>query len=197
MPDPLSIDPARSALLVMDCQVGIVAMHESGSVAALERASLLLAAARQVGIAVIYIQVGFRQGYPEIGKRNAGFSAIKQSGRFLIGAADTDIHPAVAPGPGDVVVWKRRVSAFAGSDLETILRARDIDTLILLGIATSGVVLSTVRHAADADYRLIVVGDCYLDRDDEVHRCLIEKVFQRQATVLTTDDTLSILRPAT
>jgi nicotinamidase-related amidase len=86
------------------------------------------------------------------------------------------------------------VSAFAGTDLETVLRAREVDTLILFGIATSGVVLSTIRHAADADYRMIVVGDCCLDRDDEVHRCLVEKVFPRQATVVTSDEILPVLR---
>jgi nicotinamidase-related amidase len=194
MPEPLSINPTRSALLVMDFQVGIVAMHETGSDTVLQRASLLLTAAREVSIPVIYIQVGFRQGYPEVSKRNLGFSSIKESGRFLLGGADTDIHPTVRPEPGDLTVWKHRVSAFAGTDLETLLRAREIDTLILFGIATSGVVLSTIRHAADADYRIIAVKDCCLDRDDEVHRCLVEKVFPRQATVLTSDDILPVLR---
>jgi nicotinamidase-related amidase len=93
-----------------------------------------------------------------------------------------------------VAGMQRLMSAFAGTDLETLLRAREIDTLILFGIATSGVVLSTIRHAADADYRIIAVKDCCLDRDDEVHRCLVEKVFPRQATVLTSDDILPVLR---
>ena len=68
-----------------------------------------------------------------------------------------------------------------------ILRASGIDTLVLTGLATSGVVLSTVRHAADADYRLVVVEDCCGDRDPEVHRVLTEKVFPRQATVTTAE----------
>jgi nicotinamidase-related amidase len=68
-----------------------------------------------------------------------------------------------------------------------ILRARQIDTLVLTGIATSGIVLSTARHAADHDYRLAIVSDACCDRDDEVHRVLIEKVFPRQATILTAD----------
>jgi len=177
----------------MDYQVGIVAMHATGSDAVLRRVSALLAAVRQVSIPVIHIQVGFRQGYPEVSKRNLGFNSIKQSGRFLLDGADTAVHPIVGPQMGDLSVWKHRVSAFAGTDLETILRAREIDTLILFGIATSGVVLSTVRHAADADYRVIVIKDCCLDRDDEVHRCLVEKVFPRQATVLTSDDILQVL----
>ena len=91
----------------------------------------------------------------------------------------------MAPAPGDVVVAKRRVSAFAGSDLGVVLRAGDIDTLVLTGIATSGVVLSTLRQAADLDYRLVVLADACLDGDQEVHRVLTEKVFPRQADVLT------------
>jgi nicotinamidase-related amidase len=155
---------------------------------------VVLAAARRARLPVIYIQVGFRKGYPEVSMRNQSFSAISQSGRFLLGEPDTDIHPAVEPHPGDLIVVKHRVSAFAGTDLETVLRAREVDTLILFGIATSGVVLSTIRHAADADYRMIVVRDCCLDRDDEVHRRLVEKVFPRQAIVLTADEILPALR---
>jgi nicotinamidase-related amidase len=85
----------------------------------------------------------------------------------------------------EIVVTKHRVSAFAGTDLDLMLRANGIETLILTGITTSGVVLSTLRHAADADYRLLVVGDCCSDGDEEAHRVLLEKVFPRQATITT------------
>jgi nicotinamidase-related amidase len=83
------------------------------------------------------------------------------------------------------VVTKRRVSAFTGSDLEVVLRSLGAGTLVLTGIATSGVVLSTLRQAADLDYRLVVLADACLDADPEVHRVLLEKVFPRQATVRT------------
>lgn len=197
MADPLSIRPDRSALLIMDCQIGIVARVPTGADAALQRAATLLPAARRAGIPVIYVQVGFRRGYPEVSKRNQSFSAMSQTGQFVIpDDPDAGIHPAVAPAPDDIIVVKKRVSAFAGSDLEMILRARDIETLILFGISTSGVVLSTVRQAADMDYRLIVVKDCCLDRDEEVHRVLTEKIFPPYATVLTSDELLSALRTA-
>jgi nicotinamidase-related amidase len=107
------------------------------------------------------------------------------SDRFL-GPPGADIPEAIQPRPGDVVVVKHRVSAFHGTDLETILRAKGVDTLVLAGIATSGVVLSTARHAADADYRLVIAKDACADRDDEVHRVLTEKVFPRQAAVVST-----------
>jgi len=84
-----------------------------------------------------------------------------------------------------MVVTKRRVSAFAGSDLETILRSHQIEHMVLTGISTSGVVLSTLREAADKDYRLSVLSDGCADLDPEVHNVLLNKVFPRQADVLT------------
>ena len=105
-------------------------------------------------------------------------------GGDVVDRAGAAIHPALAPEPGDVVVTKRRVSAFAGSDLDVVLRAGGIETLALCGIATSGVVLSTLRQAADLDYGLTVLRDACADRDDEVHRVLLDKVFPRQAEVV-------------
>lgn len=119
--------------------------------------------------------------------KNKIFSNIAQvpKARYLDEDDATQIHPAVAPQEGDVVVTKRRVSAFAGSDLDLVLRAAEIDTLVLAGIATSGVVLSTTREAADRDFRLVVLSDGCFDADSEVHRVLVEKIFPRQAEVMT------------
>ena len=170
-------------LLVMDVQQGIV--DRSPDPAYLNRVSQAASAARAAGVRVVYVRVGFRPGHPEISPANRSFSASAASGAFDDGSPATQIHPAVAPQPEDLVVTKRRVSAFAGSDLEVLLRGLGADTLVLSGIATSGVVLSTLRQAADLDYRLVVLSDACLDRDPEVHRVLTEKVFPRQAEVLT------------
>jgi len=184
MTAPLSIDPKTAALLVMDYQTSIVEMIASEKDALLARTAELVDVARRRGMRVLYVVVGFRAGYPEVSARNQSFGPIRESGRFVEGSAGTEVHAAVAPKPGEVVVTKHRVSAFAGTDLDMILRANGIETLVLAGIATSGVVLSTVRHAADADYRLVVVEDCCADRDPEVHRVLMEKVFARQGAVV-------------
>ncbi|WP_432991543.1 cysteine hydrolase family protein [Dactylosporangium sp. CA-233914] len=79
---------------------------------------------------------------------------------------------------------QRRVSAFAGSDLDLLPRSRGVEHLVLTGIATSGVVLSTLRQAADLDYGLTVLADGCLDNDEEVHRMLTRKIFPRQADVV-------------
>jgi nicotinamidase-related amidase len=147
-------------------------------------------AARAARILVVYVRVAFRSGLPEVSPKNKIFSNIAQGAqaRYMDADPSTQIHPAVAPQEGDVVVTKRRVSAFAGSDLDVVLRAGEIDTLVLAGIATSGVVLSTTREAADRDFRLVVLSDACCDADSEVHRVLVEKVFPRQAEVMTVAD---------
>jgi nicotinamidase-related amidase len=190
---PLKIDPKTAALLVMDFQTDIVAMAAADQEALLARTAKLMACARQAGARVLYVVVGFRAGYPEVNPRNASVAALRETGRFAAGAPGSEIHVAVAPKPGEVVVTKHRVSAFTGTDLEMVLRASGIETLLLAGLATSGVVLSTLRHAADADYRIVVVEDCCADRDPEVHRVLMEKVFTRQATVVRAEAILAAL----
>jgi nicotinamidase-related amidase len=172
------------ALLVMDMQVGIVTRFAQTD-DLLTLTSTAITAARAASIPVIYVVVAFRPGYPEVSPRNKSFSAIKQQQSPLSAPmTTTEIHPAIAPQPTDIVVTKRRVSAFSGSDLEVVLRAQDISHLVLCGIATSGVVLSTLREAADKDYQLTVLADCCVDSDEEVQRVLLSKVFPRQAEVV-------------
>ena len=145
----LSFDIARTALLAMDCQTGIVSIYAKPPEDFLERAATVLRAARNTGMTVVHVQVGFRPGLPEVSGRNKLFSAIKSSPQHqkLFEGATGAINPTLGPQADDIVVTKHRVSAFAGTDLEMILRAKDIDTLVLFGIATSGVVLSTLLHA--------------------------------------------------
>jgi nicotinamidase-related amidase len=181
----------------MDYQAGIVSNFARDE-ELLPRAADVLKQARTAGMGVIYVRVGFRPNFPEVSPRNAAFSAIKTSPHYqqMLAGPGGEIHSAVAPEESDIVVTKHRVGAFPGTDLEMILRARDIDTLVLFGISTSGVVLSTLRHAADADYRLIVIKDCCADQDLEVHSCLLNKVFPRQASVISAGEFLEALKPA-
>jgi nicotinamidase-related amidase len=176
------MDGGRTALLIMDVQPGIV--ERFGDDGLVGRLAAAAAAARAAGIRVIYVKVGFREGHPEISPRSRTFSRIAELGGFVEGVS-SEVHPGVGPEPGDIVVTKRRVSAFAGSDLDVVLRAGAIEQLALCGIATSGVVLSTLRQAADLDFSLTVLSDGCADADHEVHRVLCEKVFPRQAEVLT------------
>jgi len=175
---------SNTALLVMDVQAGIVGMLPD-SKTILDSVAKVIAYARAKKIPVIYVVVGFRQGGPEISMNNKSFAVSKEK----LGGANMEefmkVHPDVAPVAGEVTVIKRRVSAFTGSDLEVVLRAYSISHVVLTGISTSGVVLSTTREAADKDYRITILSDCCADGDEEVHRVLTTKVYPRQADVLT------------
>lgn len=179
---------ATQALLVMDVQNGVVERYGDSSGELLGNLAAAVAAARKASVPVIYVRVAFRYGAPEISRRNRIFSHLAAAGGMSESDRGTQIHPAVAPQPGDILVTKKRVSAFAGSDLEMVLRSRGVDALVLTGIATSGVVLSTLRQAADLDYELTVLRDGCADADPEVHRVLLDKVFPRQAAVMTTEE---------
>jgi nicotinamidase-related amidase len=189
-------DLSRAAVLSMDLQNAIVSVYAKGHEDFMPRVAGVLKAARAKAMSVIHVQVGFRPGFPEISSRNALFAAVKASLQWqqvFQGTAGA-IHADAAPEGEEVVVTKHRISAFSGTDLEMVLRAKEIDTLVLFGIATSGVVLSTFLHAADSDYRLVVVKDCCLDQQAGVHDALIDKVFPRMATVVTASELIEALK---
>jgi nicotinamidase-related amidase len=191
MPELSHIDPGSTALLVMDYQVDTLTrfMTAAQSADAIARVPDLIATARDAGMMVIHVVVAFRPGHPEVSSRNPVFSWLKANGMAVVaGSEGAAIHPAAAARGGESIVVKHRISPFVGTDLETLLRANGIDTLVLAGVHTSGVVLSTVRHAGDLDYRLIVVRDCCADPDAEVHAMLLDIVIAKQAAVVTTTE---------
>ena len=175
-----------TALLVMDMQAAILGRIPDPATL-LTNVNKAIAAARSRQLPVIYVVVGFREGGPELSLNNKAFTAMGGRERWTVAhiAEWMKIHPDVAPRAGDIIVTKRRISAFTGSDLEVVLRAQGIQHMVLSGISTSGVVLSTLREAADKDYRLTVLADCCADADEEVHRVLTAKVFPRQAEVVS------------
>jgi len=173
MAEQLSFDRNKTAVLIMDYQNRQLSnFSDAFRDELLVKANTVLAKARREGIPVIYVEVRRGERTPE-----------------------TEIHSSVTPQTGEVVVTKSRVGPFSTTDLDTILQSKGIETLVLMGISTSGVVLSTVRWAADIDYKLIVLSDCCADRDEEVQRVLMEKVFLflGQATVVTSQEFLQAL----
>ncbi|WP_144916264.1 cysteine hydrolase family protein [Mucilaginibacter frigoritolerans] len=181
-----SIKP-NTALLVMDMQLAVIRnlpnyLEITGKVAE------AIAFARSKNILVLFVVVSFRPGMPEISMNNKVFSATKERASHINMDELMKIDNAVAPVLGEIIITKRRISAFTGSDLEVILRANDIQHIILSGVATSGVVLSTLCEAADKDYGITVLSDCCTDGDAEAHNMLTRKVFIRHASVLTLEE---------
>ena len=168
----------------MDMQLGILARYPQHP-ELIARLSEAITVARKKGIPVIFVRLGFREGMPEVSDSNLIFSALKQQLATVDLQEFRQIHPQLDVQSTDFIVEKRRVSAFTGSDLEVVLRAQGITHLVLGGYATGGVVLSTLREAADKDYRISVLSDGCADADPVIHQTLVERVFPRQAEVLT------------
>ncbi|BCF89070.1 isochorismatase family cysteine hydrolase [Paraburkholderia largidicola] len=196
MSQPLSIDPKTSALLLMDFQ-GFVLDNFLTPAAAAEvvgNASKLLRASRAVDMLTIHVTVAFRPGYPEISPGNKLFTYLKESGLVTPGSGGTEIHKDLTPLELEPVVAKHRIGAFTGTDLERLLRANGIETLVLAGVTTTGVVLSTVRQAFDLDYQMVIASDGCTDPDEQTHVVLIEKVISQHAAVQLTADIEAALK---
>ena len=188
------LDNKRTALLIADFyEAMMTSIPHAVDRGVVDRTAALQQAARDAGLMVCYCATVFRPGYPEIGERNKTFGQRKASGQPAVFDPLAVIHPAVAPAEGEVVVGKHRVNALYGTGLDVALRANDINTLIILGYATSGVVLSTVRYASDLDYNLYVVEDCCSDSDTVVHEFLTGRIFPRQAEVVQSSDIVAAL----
>lgn len=184
----------NTALLVMDMQSAVI-RHLPDYNEITGNVAKAIAFARANSIPVLFVVVNFRPGMPEVSLRNKIFSASKQRSMSMSMNINMDdvmkIDPALSPTSDEIVITKRRLSAFTGSDLEVVLRAQDIQHLILTGVATSGVVLSTLREAADKDYRITVVSDCCTDADIEVHQVLTNRIFPGQASVISLEEWLA------
>ena len=197
MPDIVSniaLDKDRTALLIADFyEAMMTTIPHAVERGVIEKTAALQKAARDAGIMVCYCATVFRPGYPEIGARNKTFGQRKTAGQAAVFDPLAVIHPDVAPIEGEVVVGKHRVNALYGTGLDVALRANDIHNLIILGYATSGVVLSTIRYASDLDYNLYVVEDCCSDSDVEVHEFLTGRIFPRQAEVVQSTEIIAAL----
>jgi nicotinamidase-related amidase len=182
-----ALDPETTALLVMDVQP-LFLTQCADSARLIANINRLTAQARSAGTASTFVRVAFRPGYPELSDASPLAEVVKTAGVLVEGGNDTELDPRIDRGVGDLVVTKHRTSAFSGSDLEMILRATGVRTLVLSGFSTAGVILSTVDAAFDLDYRVVVAADCCADPDFDVHDVLIRKVLPRRATVAGADE---------
>lgn len=174
----------RTALLAMDLQVSHVERMPDSY---LSRAASAMESARAADIPVIHVAFRLRPGHVDVHPRNKILGSVPARA-FTEDDPGAAIHPDVAPRHDEIVIHKNRVSAFAGNNLRQILAARGIDDLVLAGIATGGVVLSTVLHAADLDYSITVLSDACADPNPDLHDTLLTQVFTRYGEVIGTAD---------
>src|SRR4051812_39524917 len=175
-----------TVLLVMDVQSMIVAPAPPEM---LEAVACAIAGARTAGVPVVYVRIALRPGRAGVSPRNKRLTRLHQV--LTEGAPGLEFHPAIAPEPHDIVLTKHRVSAFAGSGLDALLRSLGATHLVLTGVSTSTVVLMTAMTAADLDFDVTVLSDACFDTRPGVHSMLMSDIFPSMATVATADEWVS------
>ena len=184
-----AIVPGKTALVVMHYQTDVLGLFPSVARTLLSHTRELCEAARAKGVGVYFANLRFQPGYPEVSPLNRNGQGIKRLGLFV----DDEIAPELNRQANEPLIIAHRASVFFGTDLQARLTARGIDSLIMAGIASTGVVLSSVAYASDADFRLYTVKDCCYDPDLVVHEHLFSTAFASRTTVLSLADALTLL----
>ena len=140
--------------------------------------------AREAGVKIGYVRIGFSADYRECPPNSRIFQGAKKAGMFKLGGWGTEVHPALAPQPGDFDIIKHRVSPFYATALEAILQAQQIKRLYVSGVSSSGAVLSAAKDGHDRGYDVFVLDDCCCALNEPQHQAVIDQV-KRMTTVLT------------
>ena len=190
MPEPrqdvLELDVVRTALILLDYQN--YSVHPEGHWAsvtpglveriagALARTAVALAAAREASMCVIHVQNAWRPGHPDINRHAPWQRDAKAAGRSTEGNWGVEFFEPLAPIDGELVVRKRAVSGFAGTDLDRLLRVRDVSAVVIAGVITNFAAEGTARDASDRGLRVAVLGDCCESITDEMHAFAVTQV---------------------
>jgi nicotinamidase-related amidase len=164
----------KTALIIGDLQRGITGAYPFAR-QVLPPLTELLPRARAAGVLVVFVRIAFRANRADLPKDNALFSSFFEAREiFHEGVPGTEIDLPVHD--EDVVILKRRASAFAGTDLELVLRAHSVESIAVAGVATSAMVAATCYDAADRGYRVTVLRDGCADGDSTIHDFFMDKV---------------------
>ena len=182
-PQPVPLEPARTALVIVDMQNAFVhkggmfdlaGMDVSAAQRVVQSVRTMLDAARPAGLRIVYLQMGYRPDLADSGgpsspnwHKELALVLMRErpelAGRLLIhGTWDFAIVDELAPAPGDIVIPKARYSGFFGTPLDSVLRTAGITHLVFAGIATNVCVESTLRDAFFREYWPVLVEDATL-----------------------------------
>jgi len=197
------IDPQRTAMIVVDMENDFVApgapLETPAGRAMLPTLKRALTFCREHGIPVIYTTHAHRRGGCDMGRFKDLWPPIRQGAGLVEGESGIEIYPEIAPQAGEIVITKRRYSAFYGTDLEIILRGLGVDTVVISGVTTENCCHATARDALFRDYKVVFLSDATgtFDYPDvgqggmtaaEVHRATLVILSVSTAHVMTTDE---------
>ncbi|ORJ92535.1 hypothetical protein A6F55_24175 [Prescottella equi] len=179
----------RTALIVGDMQTGITSNFAFAELV-VPRIAHTLSQVRTRDISVIYLRAALRTSTDDIGGGNHLFAAFHGAGPlFREDSPLTEVDSRLAPQSHDSVVLKRRTSGFAHTDLDLILRARQVSSIALCGVATSAMVAATVYAASDHDYAITVLRDLCADESAAMHDLLCDQIFPARGVDVVTAQT--------
>jgi nicotinamidase-related amidase len=201
------LDPDRCAVLVIDMQNDLI--HPDGKIATygldmsgmyeiLPRCAAFIDDARTLGVLVVHVQTVCLPGGASLSEswRRALGTILEGDAEFVReGSWGAQICEECAPRPGEPVITKRRSSAFRATDLDLILRANAIRTVVIIGEQTPGCVEATYRDAAYHDYYNVLVEDCIAAYDRGLHEASLA-IQRARHDVCTADEVLAIWRRA-
>jgi len=133
-----------------------------------------LAAARAKGWVVAHVHIGFADDYSDLPKNGQLFRKVSKFGAVKLGSWGVAPYEGFEPLPGEIVVSRPRNSAFYKTGLDAELRARNVDRVYVMGLATQFSVDTTVRVASDMDYKIVILADCCAAADMEAHRASLK-----------------------
>ena len=162
---------------------------------ALENTKKVLDRAREIGINIVYIIVGFSKDYKELKGNKTPIAAVYPSLQALhLEEWGTQVHAMLKPKETETVFIKHRINPFTHPGLKQYFQKHKIKTFILTGVATNFVVESTARQASDEDYEVIVIEDCCASKSKEMHDFSIQNILPTLGSVIKAADVLKILK---
>jgi nicotinamidase-related amidase len=187
------MDRRRTAVLGIHWQVdavkpeGILGPTFASMVAqtgVVDRTRRVFDGARRAGMTVVYVNVAYHPGHADCVRNNALFNAVAQKNGFVRGTRGSEIIDDLPRQPHDFVVEHSRIGSFHGSDLASVLAARDVRTVVVTGIATNVAVDTTIREAVQFGFDAILLEDCCTSASPAHHEAalLTMRVLATQVT---------------
>lgn len=180
----------ETAILFMDIQKGIVNILPDSKHEWLNSTKYIYENIRKKykKMLIIHVVIEFCNNFIDINPNNKLFMNLKEIIPFTNNNELSSIHEYFIPQNNDIIIKRSRASAFFNTNLDTILRSNNIKNIILCGVSTSGVILSTLRCASDRDYKVFIIKEGVIDPDIELEKILIEKYFPSQSEVINYND---------
>lgn len=203
------VNPQRTAIVVVDMQKVFCelsgALYVKNTATIIEPIQRLLSVAREQGLTVIYLRHIVRGDGSDTGRMRDLYPNVDDI--LARGDPDVEVIDALRPAASDIIVDKLFYSGFHNTDLDTILRARDVDTVVVCGTVTNVCCETTIRDGVHREYKMIALSDANAAMDypdlgfgaisaEEIQRISLSTIAYEFGEVTTTADIIQRLRGA-